>query len=140
MTYRHTNIRNLTYSEFLATIPWVLLRPNYVQIDEQCQHTRRGRPAKNPCKVTPQLIYLHADGTMSYWCHHHLHDLLDENWWGDDVEVKRVQDWWKRHYRAAYTEKKMPLEDVDYLRHLKVDEAKCDVDPNDLDRDEAGLP
>jgi hypothetical protein len=141
MTYRHANIRNLTYSEFLATLPWVMLRPNYATVTEHCQQSRRGPSTMRPCKVTPRLVYLTLDGELTYWCHHHLGDFVSEEWWGDDDrEVVRVKDWWKKHERAAFTEKKLPLEDVDYARHLKVNDKRCDVDPTDLDLDEAGVP
>jgi hypothetical protein len=92
-------ISKLTYSELLATTPWIALLPNYVTAPPCEWH----RGLKKPCKSPGRLLYVDLDGTMHHWCHHHLFmarmdfDYFDGN---DESDLARelMRNYrWQRH-------------------------------------------
>lgn len=70
---RDLTISRLTYSELLATTPWIALLPNYAAAPpcEHRAHHRRGRG--KACKSPGRLLYVDLDGSVHYFCHHHLY-------------------------------------------------------------------
>lgn len=67
---RSLTVGKLTYSELLATTPWIAQVPNYAaQADcEAWAHGHRGR-----CRALAMLRYFDLDGSMHKFCYHHLY-------------------------------------------------------------------
>lgn len=81
----------LTYTELLATIPWIALLPN--SMVRECEYRPRTTGKGARCKVNALLLYIDLDGSTHSFCHHHLHDArFDEhNPSIDPNEVARIQ-------------------------------------------------
>lgn len=60
----------LTYMEMLATVPWVMLIPQEAPRTPPCEATTgyHGRP----CLVPGRLAHMDLDGSLHYFCAHHL--------------------------------------------------------------------
>lgn len=72
MSKRTVTYRKLTYSELLATIPWVSLIPDFEA--SACGFDARWhRGRTKPCKAPARLRYQNLDGTVHHFCHHHLY-------------------------------------------------------------------
>lgn len=66
-------ISKLTYSELLATTPWIALLPN--AFAGQCEWGGHPSfPSHNRCKTAARLLYIDLDGQRRLFCHHHLYD------------------------------------------------------------------
>jgi hypothetical protein len=64
-------ITGLTYTELLATIPWVTLMPAAHHHPCRWGSTVYGRGKH--CKSSARLMYFNLDGTAQAFCHHHLY-------------------------------------------------------------------
>lgn len=85
-------IKNLTYTELLATIPWIALVPT----NHACQWHEIYRRAKH-CKTNARLQYFNLDGSSQYFCHNHLYGAkMDPYGLEESKEVARNSLWQKR--------------------------------------------
>lgn len=62
----------LTYTELLATIPWVGLLPKNHTMTCEWGFTFYGRGKQ--CKTAARLMYVNLDGSIQHFCHHHLYE------------------------------------------------------------------
>jgi hypothetical protein len=90
-------ISKLTYSELLATTPWIALLP--VDAAPPCDWHRG---LKRPCQSPGRLLYIDLDGSKHHWCHHHLYsarmdfDYLDHDESDLARELMRNYRWQRR--------------------------------------------
>lgn len=108
MSTRSVTITGLTYSELLATIPWVTLLPERQSRECQWGNTTYGRG--KVCKVGARLIYFNLNGPPQAFCHHHLYDAKMADGYTEPGEPghderERNQAWLKHvttsHHRAG---------------------------------------
>jgi hypothetical protein len=65
-------IEGITYTELLATLPWVALLDRSQAMACHWGSTTDGRGKR--CKVPARLRYVNIDGSVQHFCHHHLYD------------------------------------------------------------------
>ena len=90
----------LTYTEMLATIPWIALLPlGQTRECEMRAHWHRG--TSRPCKTPARLVYYDLSGAPRHFCYHHLYaarmsanhiEPTDALW----AEVERNEKWLER--------------------------------------------